>query len=100
MIEEPAKRWFHATGIPFPSRPAESRSKKVGRYMSCWDIFLARPDHLHRTLDLHGDLDGSGDAVDLEPAAEAAAEQMVVHHHLVQRQAGGLRRRRLGSRDD
>src|SRR4030081_1382839 len=36
MTEEPAKRWFQATGAPFPSRPAESRSKKVGRYMSCW----------------------------------------------------------------
>src|SRR5207247_10816179 len=35
------------------------------------DIFLARPDHLHRTLYLHGDLDGSGDAVDLEPASKA-----------------------------
>ena len=28
MIEEPAKRWFHATGIPLASKPAEIRSKK------------------------------------------------------------------------
>ena len=25
-----------ATGFPFSSRPAEIRSKKVGRYISCW----------------------------------------------------------------
>src|SRR5437879_13143410 len=36
MTEAAAKRSFQAHGAPFPSRPAESRSKKVGRYMSCW----------------------------------------------------------------
>src|SRR5262252_7686258 len=35
-IEEPAKRWLQATGIPFSSRPADILSKKYGRYISCW----------------------------------------------------------------
>ena len=45
------------------------------------------------------DLNRASDAIDLEPAAEAAADQMIVDHDLVQRQAGGLRGRRLGARD-
>jgi hypothetical protein len=28
MIEEPANRLFQATGIPFPSRPADNRSNQ------------------------------------------------------------------------
>jgi len=54
------------------------------------DIFLARPDYLDGTIDLHGDLDRASDAVDLQPPAEAAADQVIVNHHLVQRQPGGF----------
>ena len=36
MTDEPAKRWLQATGMPFASSPADSRSKQYGRYMSCW----------------------------------------------------------------
>ena len=48
------------------------------------DVLLARPHDLHRTVHLHGDLNRAGDAVDLEPAAEAAADQVIVDHDLVQ----------------
>ena len=61
------------------------------------DVLLAGPDHLDRAIDLPGDLHRLGDAVDLQPAAEAAAEQVIVDLDLLQRQAGHLRRRRLGA---
>src|SRR6202171_1078113 len=64
------------------------------------DIFLASPHDLHRTLHLHGDLNRAGDAVDLEPATEAAADQVIVNHDLVQRQSRGFCRSGLGSRED
>ena len=64
------------------------------------DVLLAGPDHLHRALDLLGDLHRLGDAVDLQPAAEAAAEQVIVDLDLVQRQAGDLRCRRLRAGQD
>ena len=74
MTEEPAKRWFQATGIPFSSRPAEIRSNQYGRYMSCW-ISSSR---VHTTLTgpstCMRDLDGAHDAVDFQPAAKAAAD--------------------------
>ena len=63
------------------------------------DIFLARPHDLHGTVDVLGDLDGAGDAVHLQPPAEAAADQVIVDDDLVERQAGGLGRGRLGPRD-
>ena len=63
-------------------------------------VFLAGPHHLHRTVNLHGDLNRAGDAVDLEPAAKPAADQMIVDHDLVQGQARGFCRRLLRSRDD
>src|SRR5262249_39124674 len=55
------------------------------------DILLARPDHLDRTIDLLGDLDGTGGAVFLETPAKPTTEQMVVDDDLVQRQSGNLR---------
>ncbi len=61
------------------------------------DIFFARPHDLDGPIDLHCDLNSTNDAVDLEPAAEAAADQVVVNHHLVQRQSGGLCGHRLDS---
>src|SRR5262245_15611758 len=54
------------------------------------NVLLARPDDLDGSLDLERDLDGTGDAVDLQAAPEPAAEQMIVHNDLVQGQAGGL----------
>src|SRR5215510_6569014 len=64
------------------------------------DVFLAGPHDLDRTVDVFGDLDGTNDAVDLQPPAKPTAEQMIVDDDLVQRQTGGLRRRRLGARHD
>ena len=52
MTEEPAKRWFQATGIPFASSPAEIRSKQYGPVHVVLDVFLAGPDDLDRTVDL------------------------------------------------
>src|ERR1700681_829399 len=63
------------------------------------DIFLAGPDDLHRPLYLHGDLHSAGDAVNLEPATEAAADQVIVNDDLVQRQSGGFCGSGLGSRE-
>ena len=60
------------------------------------DVLLAGPDHLHRPVDLLGDLHRLGDAVDLEPPAEAAAEQVVVDADLLRRQPGDLGGGRLG----
>jgi len=54
------------------------------------DILFTGPNDLHRTLHLHGDLDSARDAVDLEPATEAATDQMIVDDDLVQRQSRGL----------
>ena len=62
------------------------------------DIFLARPHHLDRTVDLLGDLDGASDIVGLQPPAKAAADQVIVDHDLVERQARGLGRRDLDAR--
>ena len=87
MIEGPAKRWFQATGLPFASRPADNAVEPIGPVHVVLDVLLARPHDLHRTVDLHGDLNRAGDAVDLEPAAEAAADQVIVDHDLVQRQS-------------
>ena len=64
--------------------------------MSCWMSSSRVQIDLHRPVDLLRDLHGLGDAVHLEPAAEAAAEQMVVDHDLLRRQAGHLARRRPG----
>src|SRR5713101_1596087 len=64
------------------------------------DIFLAGPNDLHRTVYLHSDLNSAGDAVNLQPATEAAADQVIVNHDLVQRQSGGFCGGGLGSRDD
>ncbi len=74
--------------------------EEVGPVHVVLDVFLAGPHDLDGAVDLLRDLDGAGDAIDLQPPAKAAADQMIVDHDLVQRQAGDLRRRRLGSRDD
>ena len=42
------------------------------------DVFLARPDHLDRAIDLLRDAHRLDRHVGLEPAAEAAAQQVVV----------------------
>ncbi len=63
------------------------------------DIFLARPYDLHGTVDVLGDLDRAGDAVHLEPPAEATADQVIVDDDLFERKAGSLGRCRLGPRD-
>ena len=63
------------------------------------DILLARPDDFDGAIKMLSDLDGSNDAIDLQPPAKTAADQMIVDHDLIQRQAGGLCRCRLGSRD-
>ena len=100
MMDEPAKRWFQATGNPFLIETGGHPVEEAGPIHIVLDIFLAGPDDLDGTIDVLGDLDRADDAIDLQPPAEATADQMVVDHNLVQRQAGGLRCRRLGSRED
>ena len=68
--------------------------------MSCWMSSSRVQIDLHRAIDLAGDLHRLGDAVDIEPAAEAAAEQVIVDLHLLRRQAGDLRGRRLRAAHD
>ena len=53
MIEEPAKRWFQATGIPFVIETGRHPVEEIGPVHVVLDIFLAGPDDLHRTVDLH-----------------------------------------------
>src|SRR5438876_11272917 len=74
--------------------------EEIGPVHIVLDVFLAGPYDLDGAIDLFGDLDGAGDAVDLQPPAESAADQVIVDHHLVQGQLGGLRRRRLDPRND
>ena len=59
------------------------------------DVFLARPDHLHRSLHLLGNLHGAHRAVVLEAAPEATTEQMIVDADLLPLQAGDFHDRRL-----
>ena len=59
------------------------------------DVFLARPDHLHRPAHVLRDLHGAHGAVELEAAAESAAEQVIVDAHLLALQAGELHDGRL-----
>ena len=52
------------------------------------DVFLAAPDHLHRTIDVLGDLDSQHRAIGLQPSAEATANQMIVNLDCILRQTG------------
>ena len=98
--EEPAKRWFQATGLPLCVEAGRQAIEPVGPVHVVLDVFLARPHDLDRSVDLPGDLRRPLDAVDFEPAAEAAADQVLVQHDFLERQAGHLGRRRLGARRD
>src|ERR1700731_2868542 len=60
-------------------------------------VFLARPDHFDRIIDLFGDLDRLSDAIHVKATAEAAAEQMVVHFDLVERKSRDCCRSGLGA---
>ena len=82
----------HAFRVETGGQPVEP----IGRYMSCWMSSSRVQTTLTGPSTCLRDLDGASDAVDLEPAAEAAADQMIVHDDLLQRQAGGLRGRRPG----
>jgi hypothetical protein len=62
------------------------------------DVLFAAPHDLNRSVDVLGDAHGTLDAVNLQPAAEAAAEQVIVDGDLVERQPGDLRCRGLRSR--
>ncbi len=62
------------------------------------DIFLAAPDHLHRAIDVLGDLDGQHRAIGLQPSAEATANQMIVNFDCVLWQAGECGHQRLRDR--
>ena len=73
-IEDPAKRLLQATGLPSCVEAGGQPVDEHGSIHVVLDVFLARPHDLDRTVDLLGDLDGSDDAVGLEPPAEAAAD--------------------------
>jgi len=83
MTEEPAKRWFQATGaLSHRDRQRAGRRKSAGT--CCWisssRVQTTSPDHRPAWRS-----EQRGDAVDLEPCAEAAASRWFVHHDLVQR---------------
>ena len=99
IIDGPAKRLFHATGMPFRIETGGQAVEEHGPVHIVLDVFFARPDDLDRAVDVFGDLDGTLDAVALQSPAETAADQMVVHHDLVQRQTCDLRGRLLGARE-
>ena len=62
------------------------------------DIFLAAPDHLHRAIDVLGDLDGQHRTIGLQPSAEATANQMIVDFDRILWQAGEFGHLRLRDR--
>ena len=62
------------------------------------DVLLAAPDHLHRTIDVLGDLDGQHRAIGLQPSAEATANQMIVNFDRILWQAGEFGHQRLRER--
>ena len=62
------------------------------------DVFLAAPDHLHRAIDVLGDLDGQHRAIGLQPSAEATANQMIVNFDRIPWQAGEFDHQRLRER--
>src|SRR5882757_952336 len=61
------------------------------------DVFLARPDHLDRVIDLFGDLDRLSDAIHIKATTEAPAEQMIMHSDLLERKSRDRSRGRLGA---
>ena len=64
----------HALGVETGGEAVEP----IGPVHVVLDVLLAGPHHLHRPVNMHGDLNRAGDAVDLEPAAKSAADQMIV----------------------
>ena len=62
------------------------------------DVFLAAPDHLHRTIDVLGDLDSQHRAIGLQPSAEATANQMIVNLDRILWQPGEFDHQRLRER--
>jgi len=99
MIDEPVIRCFQASILP----SLQDRSDAVvidGTIEVVPDVFLACPHHLYGTIDLLRHAHGLFDAVDIEPATEAATEQLVVHGHLRERQTGDLGGDGLGARAD
>src|SRR5690348_13213516 len=52
------------------------------------DVFLARPDHLHRPAHLLRDLHRPQGSVVFETTTESAAEQVVMDAHLLARRLG------------
>ena len=99
ITEEPAKRFFQATGLPLLVEPRRNAVEPIGPVHVVLDVFLTGPHDLHGTIDMFGDLDGADRAVGLQPPAEAAADQMIVDDDLLERQAGGLCGHRLNTRD-
>ena len=84
MIEEPGDAMVPGDRLAVRVEAGGNAVEVIGPVHVVLDVLLAGPHDLHRTVHLLGDLDRLGDAVDLEPAAEAAAEQVIVDHDLVQ----------------
>ena len=98
-IDEPAILWLQAVILPFDRARLEAVEieRPVERLLN---VLLARPDDLHRPVDLLRDAHGLGDIVHFEPPAEAAADQMIVDDDLLERQTRHLRRDPLRAGDD
>src|SRR6478752_9645975 len=61
------------------------------------DVFLPAPNHFYRSVDLFGDRNRLGDAVHVQPPAEAAPDQVIVHLDLFGWQSSYLRGCGLGA---
>ena len=87
-IEEAVTRSVQAMGMPRVVQARREAVVIIGPVQIVLDILLARPDDLHRAIDLLGDLHGPDHAIDIEPAAKAASDQMVVNLDLLLGEAG------------
>src|SRR4030095_3276015 len=85
----------HTVGIQPGGEPVEP----IGPVHVVLDVFLARPYHFDRTIDLPGDLHGATDAVHFETPAESASNEVAVHDDLCQVRSGGFRRRGRRARE-
>ena len=83
MMEEPAMRCDHATGLSLRVHARAQAVVVVRAIHVVLDVFLARPDHLDGPPHVLRDLHRPHGAVVLEAAAEPAAEQVIVDAHLL-----------------
>ena len=95
MIEEPAMRCDPADRFALCIESCAQAVVVVRAVHVVLDVFLARPDHLHRSLDLLGNPHGAHRPVELQAAPESTTEQMIVEADLLPFQVGDFHDGRL-----